>query len=331
MKGESKIPKRVIYKRAHFTTPGLILQDLLKAALLRLTEPADKTWSPSQDSELRRLLNDSSRRSGCLCFQFLQYESGKDQTLVTLKSEAGAFPIDQEPVPPRNDGTKREILESALYCAVYENHMAICQSAALRTDSLEKYLLWLLFDRTCLIPEDTALALADEPTAQAKAKIERKPIKAVRFGDDLAMNPRKVGPHRSGEPQNTVLSTEVMRTSSLAADMLTRLLGEDKLRSWRQAGHDLDPRNIRVKVEVSYLRKTNDSGQSLLHALAQVNRNSEDSSCEIELEGGSTIHGNELRVQGEIRVEGRNGIPYQIDMFRNLAQWLKDQVVGSKV
>jgi hypothetical protein len=324
MSTDKKIPKRVIYKRAEFSVPGLNLQKLLNAAFQKLPEPSNKTFLPTPGGDARRWVNAMSAKSGCLCFELLQYESGKDQILVTLRNEDGAFPVDQEPVQPAQDGSRREILESSLYVAVHDNHMAVCQSAALRTDSLEKYLHWFLFTQAALYNGEVALALVDEPTQQAKSKILRNDIKAVRFGDSLTTS-QPVSKH-SSEPQEVNETVEVLNRSGLGYDILTRLLREDELKSWRQAAFDLDPKNIRVKVEVSYVRKTNQSGQSVLRALAQVNRHHEENSCEIELVGGTKIRGDELRIQGEIRVDGHNGVPIPLDIFRNLAQWLRGQV-----
>lgn len=323
MASTKKIPKVAVYKRAHFTKPTPPLQDLLHDVITKAAAE-DIEWKPSETSDIRRLVNRTANREGCFCFEFLQFEAGKDQLLLTKGKKQKHYPIASEPVPPAPNGLPREIVESALFGAVYKNHLALVQTSALKSDALETYLLWLLNDRFLYIPEGGTLGLLDEPTAEAKRAVRKDPIKKITFGEGLTF--RHAG--NSGQKRDDAVELSEHWTG-LPMRVLEAVLGEKELNNFLSAKKILDPENIKVKVEVSYVRKTDDNGTAVLNALAQAGRHADENQCSIILKGGSEIHGKDLKLKGEIRVESQNNIPFAESMFNEISNWLISQVRGT--
>lgn len=323
MANTKKIPKITVYKRAHFTKPTVTLQEMLHQVITKAAAE-EIEWKPTETSDLRRLMNRTANREGCFCFEFLQFEAGKDQLLLTKAKKQTHYPIASEPVPPAPDGLPREIVESALFGAVFKNHMALVQTTALKSDSLETYLLWLLNDKFPFIKEGGTLALLDEPTAEAKKAVRKHPIKKVTFGEGLTF--RHAGQKQAKANDSVELS---QHWTDLPMRVLEAVLGEKELNNFLSAKKILDPENIKVKVEVSYVRKTDDNGTAVLNALAQAGRHADENQCGIILKGGSEIHGKDLKLKGEIRVESQNNIPFAESMFKEISTWLIAQIRGT--
>ena len=68
---------------------------------------------------------------------------------------------------------------------------------------------------------------------------------------------------------------------------------------------------------------------NMLAALAQAGRHADENQCGIILKGGSEIHGKDLKLKGEIRVESQNNIPFAESMFKEISTWLIAQIRGT--
>lgn len=322
-----RIPKKTVYKRSHFAGTAPTLQSLLSQVLVKTIDANDITWQPTPDSDQRRVLNRSSKRHGCLCFEFLQFEKGKDQVLLTLNQNQKHFPVESTPVPPDHNGLPREVVESALYFAVHNDHMAIVQSTSLKSDSLEKYLIWLLDDKLSLVTKSIPFGLLDEPTPHARRAAQKRKVKKVTFGDGLSLTPSAPKSADGGVENQTLHISQTK--GGMAEDVLVAVMGEEAFNNLIRAKNVVDPKNLKVKVEVSFLRNTDGNGEAILNAVAQTARHEEEANCVIELEGGTKIEGKDMKITGQVRVESKNNVPFAESMFHELSSWLMSQLKGT--
>ncbi|HGX9488834.1 TPA: hypothetical protein QHU29_004727, partial [Escherichia coli] len=84
----------------------------------------------------------------------------------------------------------------------------------------------------------------------------------------------------------------------------------------------LDEANLQVSLEITYFRKTNDSGQAVIDSIATSLRHLDEDDISIKLQGGGEITGKEIKLSGKISVEHNNGIIDENDLFLKMHKWL---------
>lgn len=316
--------KSIIYKRAIIGGAKGVnlhtLQSYLDSALKQKSKAASRI-EVIGDFGAKRLISSVRRQNNMLFGQMIAYEEGKDQTVVVLDPASDEFPIEQFEVAARKDGKKQEVLESVLYFGVFGDHMVLAQSQALRARDFENHVQWLVSEHTNVFPEKATFMASDQPTKSARDEIEKLPVKSVVIGmpleseadtsqeGSLKMKAKKVVFHPVGK----------------AFDILTAALGPD----WRNGvklKEALDESNIYVSLEVSYFRKTTERSHEVLDNIAQSLRHLEPDDVKIKLEGGATLTGKDLKMQGAVSVLTNNGVVDASDIYTKMHTWLSDQI-----
>lgn len=115
-------------------------------------------------------------------------------------------------------------------------------------------------------------------------------------------------------------------------DVLRAALGEQ----WRQdlrLEESLDEANIHVNVEVKYIRKTTESAHRMLDSIAGAMRHAEPEDVKIELEGGTVLRGEDLKLTGHLSVDHYNGIADESDLYNQMTEWflrgIKDGTISA--
>lgn len=311
--------KTVHYKRVQFTNTGANLQEYLSLAFSSSKKPVDRVEFLDEKGSVRRVVNSTKSRSEMIFGQMIRFEPGRDQTVVVLDEDSDEYPVEQITVPPRDDGKKREVIESVLYFGVLENHVILIQSAALKSRDFEKHIEWLIKHNTKVFPEDCAIFLSDQPTESARKKIENLPVKKVLIGAGLESKPE--------ESQGKISATNKVkfRPDGKGFDILEAALGEE----WRKdlsLEESLDESNLRVSLEVTYFRKTTKRANEMLDNIATAMRHAEPDDVRIELQGGTVLKGDELKMTGYINVDTYNGIADSNDLYTEMLDWLKGRI-----
>lgn len=310
--------KTIQYKNAHFKSTGTYLQAYLEAALTTAKKPRDRVELLDDNGTVRCVINSSKSQNGMLFGQMIRYEPGKDQTVVVMDNESDEFPVEQIPLNQSDDGKRREVIESVLYFGVLENHVLLVQSQALKARDFERHIEWLIKQCTSAFPQDNAMYLSDKPSDEARKKIERLPVKKVSIGAELDTIPV--------ESKDVQTSQSVQfRPYGKGFDILQAVLGEDWLNSLRLED-SLDETNLKVRLEVTYFRKTTEKAHAVLDNIATAMRHSEPDDVEIELQGGTVLKGNELKMSGHINVDTYNGIAVSNELYAEMQEWLKARI-----
>ncbi|MEE9491984.1 MAG: hypothetical protein V3W04_01210, partial [Gammaproteobacteria bacterium] len=248
----------------------------------------------------------------------IRYEPGKDQTVVVMDDESNEYPVEQIPLGESDDGKKREVVESVLYFGILENHVILVQSQALKARDYERHIEWLVKQRTSVFPKDNALYLSDKPSDEARKKIEKLPVKKVTIGAELDATPVD-----SKEIQSS--KSVKFRPYGKGFDILQAVLGENWRNSLRLED-SLDEANLKVSLEVTYFRKTTEKAHEVLDNIATAMRHAEPDDVKIELQGGTVLKGNELKMTGHINVDTYNGVADSNDLYAEMNEWLKARI-----
>ena len=81
-----------------------------------------------------------------------------------------------------------------------------------------------------------------------------------------------------------------------------------------------------VSVTLRYSRKTTEDGQKLMDSLGAALRNTDDVETELQLIGGGSIKGSDLKLTGSIGVMSYDGQLNASEVYEGLRQWLLQKV-----
>ncbi|HEY6544901.1 MAG TPA: hypothetical protein VIZ64_08410, partial [Dokdonella sp.] len=183
VKGMAKTTKTVWYKLGRVGGGHDDLQPPLETALRQLRDPFARVFQPGT-GELRWVVNRFGRHRGLLTGQFLSYEAGQRQPTITLRDGVQQFDL-QSIAPPAVQGARNEFLEGIAYFAISGKHVILMPSRSLGSREFEGYLNWLLNTATQVLPQDTVIAIVDQPSTKTRRKLARKQLRGVTLGTSL--------------------------------------------------------------------------------------------------------------------------------------------------
>ncbi|MGL6348515.1 MAG: hypothetical protein ACRC2U_01395 [Aeromonas sp.] len=352
MATESK-RKIIHYKRAVISNCDLTLQNILENLLLKTDAPTFKATARKEminaDADYCRLINRNKQFHGMFFGQLVFFEPGKSQTFITLDEDAEFYNISsltsesikdddtQDASTLNREKLRKEFINSILYFGVFDNHVVILQSAALRARELETHLVWFLGSCTDSISTESILILKDKPTEETLKKIQSLPVKTVRLG-------APVGTYEeiTASSDTKDIEAESSTRSELKAKNIKwapKGAGFDVIRALMDAGlfekvnldDALDDANFKVSLEISYIRKTTINGQKMIDNIATSMRHMDESDVRIELQGGGTLKGEDLKLSGPISVQTIDGLVDENDLYRQMHAWLRSKVDSNEL
>lgn len=86
-----------------------------------------------------------------------------------------------------------------------------------------------------------------------------------------------------------------------------------------------------VSVTLRYSRKTTEDGQKLMDSLGAALRNTDDVETELQLIGGGSIKGSDLKMTGQIGVTSYDGQLSASEVYEGLRQWLLEKVSSEEL
>ncbi|EMQ4145771.1 hypothetical protein WGY47_001712 [Acinetobacter baumannii] len=323
--------KTVHYKKVDFLK-GANLGQLLKAQLLDKDSFYYKAINSQQFVSATKddfiLINHASSHQSMFFGELIIVESGKAQAVLKIDSDdATEFPIKTyltDDLPDDEDGVdatevvRKEFIDSVLYFGVIDNHVAIIQSRSLTARTLESYLGWLLGEAAKALPENSALILKDAPNPTVKQKLESTPAKTISISSGIGSTEL--------QPVHTVESSIPAKIDykieDNVVDVLKSAFGVDLENLKLEDG--LDDANLKLKLTLTYNRKTSKSGQKVIDTVASSMRHNDD--YVITLEDGTKVTADNLKMSGKISVETINNKVYNDGLKVQLYNWMTTNI-----
>lgn len=315
-----KRQRTVHYKLVKMNPNKSNLQELLRNTLNKAPKPKDRMELLGENNNLNRFINTKRNQDGMIFGEMVLYEPGRDQAIIVLDDLQDEFPIENLPIPQRTDGKNQEFLDSILYFGILENHVVLLQSKSMRSRDFENHLLWLLNELTSSLPEGTEFYLSDQPTQEAKNQIEKMPIKKIKIGTPVVAD-GKIGPETKTSMEASTFKYRIGR----GMDILAAVMGPDWRKNFKFEDA-LDEANLRVNLEISYLRKTTQQAYEILENIATSMRHSDPEDVKVELVGGGIINGEDMKLSGKVSVNVINGVIDSSDLFKQMHSWLKSRI-----
>jgi hypothetical protein len=328
-----KKQKVFTYKNADFLSPGPTLQRALSTALTKLDTIGKRRQSlaPTDESPIWRLVGQFRDDDAFLFGILVQYAPGTNPTFLVDDADAPSISVEQLPAPKTKEGKNREPLEGMLFFACTDNHLVLMQGSALRSVHLEHHLQWLLHLGGGLAGDNT-FRLVDQPPKKIRDLLEKREIRQLQIGGELAPPPDKVvadstpaelqvlTPPSELGGQARQLSVQGDSGAVGVMDAIRAFLGPSELAKLNL--DQLAGSNIEYQLLIRYRQSTTQGGHKFMDTLGAALRHAEDVDTKIQLVGGGSIRGNDLRLTGPVRIEHINGVPNPDHVFEEMRVWL---------
>ncbi len=314
MAKETKI-KALHYRRANFVQGDSNLQLLLRAALAKLRTVDTRLEQLGSSESDQRCINNHPAQFGMQFGNMLSFERGANRLLLSTNTKVATLDVAQiAPIPIK--GVPSEFLDGILFFGVQGNHVILLQSSALTSRHFEVHLNWLL-SAAGVMGTDDRLELVDTPKPNIRRAIEDAPIKRVKFGApflDLASSVE--GETLAQRRQSLRLIPEGVGVSILKAVLGERAFSKLHLDKAVEG-------NLKVALEVTYDRTTNEGGQKVLHAIARELRHVDDEDVSVSIPGIGSVKGRDLKLSDTRSIQSYDGLLDQNEVFQAMHEWLR--------
>ncbi|WP_435248892.1 hypothetical protein ACMAZD_05855 [Vibrio sp. nBUS_14] len=336
--------KTLHYRKAQFADydEAYTLEELLikasrnfeKVGQRFMTVDTDDTdASEDEPSKSKLFLNHSTIRWGIFFSDLLKYSDDTNMNVVTLDDDAKFLDVEQIAPASTKDGKKREFLESVLYVGVFKNHLAIIQSASLRTRDLEKYLDWYL--KSSGVMKKGYVILSSEVPKEVKNQIANNNTKSVKVGAPLIENLDNEPVKKYRELESFDTKSVKLNPSGPGLDMVksmlsafgnTDLLDKFNLSQELLAQDALDGSDIKVSLELTYKRKASNKSREILNTISTAFRHAHPDDVEVEIDNVGKLTGDKLNIRKTLNIRYFNGILDPEDLYLKMRDWMKDQI-----
>lgn len=335
--------KTLVLKYAAFQPSGPNLKQLLAEALTKQSTIGERreALGPGDESPIWRLIGQYVIEPEFLFGVLMRYMPGTNPIFLVDDPAASSLTVEQLAAPQTDDGKRRELLEGTLFFGVIDNHVVIMQTMSLRSEHLEEHLLWLLHHAS-LVPRANIVRLVDQLPAAIKERVEKQGVREVLLkGDLLDEKEWKFLPEDSSIPKpaellatkttihdHELVASDATKSTSIVS-ALKSLLKPDEAAKINV--DDLENSNIEYTLKIRYKSSTTDDGQRLMNTLGSALRNAEGVHAKVQLVGGGTISGNQLRLSERIRINTNDGAPNPYEVFEAMRTWLKEKLKSGEV
>jgi hypothetical protein len=331
------VTKTIHYKRAVISGGGN-LQEILGQVFAPESDAhrvGQRKEIVNADTNSFRVINHKREYSGMLFCQMIYFEPGRSQAYITLNDDADSYALDALTNEALNsiegevdrDRHRREFVDSFLYFGVFENHIVVLQSSQLRARELEAHLGWIIGSFGGL-PLGSAIILQDQPSQETFDRIARAPVKKIHIGAPLATVQNVPEGERMAAPAAAPIEEGINARrvrffpTGFAGDVIKAAMGADWFNRL-DLEEDLDDANLKVSLEITYLRQTTRVGQVVIDNIATSLRHAEETDVRIELAGGGELKGGDLRLSGPISVTKLvNGLLDEGILYHKMHGWL---------
>lgn len=338
--------RTVHYKRAVIGGSKQTLQQVLEKALgaggeFEFAVARKEQVDPKDPTAGFHFINKSQHYENIFFGQFLLFEPGKTQAMLTMNDDAQSYQID--PITTASikkkkgdKGGDKEFVESILYFGAYKNHVLIVQSAALRSKEFEQHLNNLFSNNTASITGIKSIIFQEKPANSVVKKLEASPVKNVVLGrspiesEVMHLNPKKDKKSLEIEQSRLESKTVQFKPSGIGSKILNSVLG-DGWASKLDLDDSLDEANLQVKLEISYNRTTTGSGQFVLDSIATSLRDLDSDNVRVELKNGGVITGKDLKLSESLNVQVFDGMLSEDDLYLKMYKWLSNNILNGEI
>lgn len=333
--------KRSYYRKSQVSPlSSQNLQQMLTAALIQCPKVKDRLETVDAAANTFRLIAASETKDGILCGAMVAFERGSYQLVVDDDPDAASLMM-AAIAPPSKRGKQQQFIPGTLFFAIFEDHLAIVQSAALRTTAFEQHLAWLLRTKTKQLASNQGLVLADEPKQATVARIKSAHVKSLNIGRPF-MEPLldESTSQFSDGALNVVQPTDSKKTDvsklrpvTAVVDFLKSYLPNDKFAKLNLEDAVFDG-NLEVWLEIKYparARSVPENTVKLIDDLAIAMRDQDEDTVQLTLGDGTKVKGSDLKISTPLTMKLNSGVPDVANFYLEMRVWLQGLIKNGVV
>ncbi|MCF7363882.1 hypothetical protein L3V23_17500 [Vibrio sp. A1-b2] len=322
----------------------MTLADMLNKALASLYLVKNRYQIVNEDShdpeeenfkKSRLFINNKAVSWNIVFGDLMRYSDGTNKSIVTVDDNAEHLEVESIAPPRSEQGQRREFLDSILYFGAFKNHLAIIQSAVLRTSELEKHINWLLHQSE-VVNKDVYVLLTSKIPEMAQKKLESSDTKILRIGAPLVdtVDNKPVEELQETYSDDNKFDAKKVRVKprGLGLSWLLDAFGDmEKLKEYGITEELLSEdavngSSINVSLEISYTRKVSKQSQSILNSVSTAMRHSHPDDISIDYGKVGRLVGRELVLHKRLNLRYVDGVMDAQDLYPKVREWLIEQI-----
>lgn len=316
-KPDDAVSRVAQYKRCDLDDRSLSLCQSIMAAYHDL-DVGSRFWE-NPVTKARRFINDFVEiGGGAWCGVLYEFTPGGRPAKVKIDRTARRLEL----AKIEQLADDEEVLESALFFLVHQNHVVLTSGGSMRALQLTDYLNWLLREQTTLLKDQVPFNLLDEPSNKVRQNGGLVHVKSLSF--DAPLTSDVLMSTASGE------STSRARLARVLSDLLRR--GTDEL---LPALADIRPDELdrlHVKLEIKYVgRRKKGQDWHLLDWLARTMDDDLGDRSSFQADG-VILDGNDLKLKQvlQVRADPHRGLDLSSVGVASLA-WLQSLLMSGRI
>lgn len=305
-----------LYKRAGFLVEKTrTLQELLQEALKACGKTGGRVQADDGEDGVKRVLNEHRKVGTALGGVLYRFTPGQHQVVVAPNPDAEEWPVAQVR-PPMRGKQISEFVEGLLFFLVFEDHVIVSQSAALRIGQLEDYLSWFLRDVAKVTDKNEMVYLQDVPSEKLRRE-GLSHVRSVSFGVPLARAEKEASAVGEGR-KNTI--KHILSNQRMAfVESGLKAFGVD-IPAAGLTKHDAE--SVEVLIELRIGGRRVDDTNELLDEVGTLFANLPDRDYEITFDDGRKLKGADLVLKKTAAVTAEGGIPKTNSVWKEMARYL---------
>ncbi len=310
-----KEQKKLSYKIAGGFGETETLQSALMAALEKCTKIQDRIEEYDEAAKQVRFINLTLPYNGMIFGNFHKVTKDLALMIIDMVEENPNFSVTAYKAKTDNR-PNGEFIESTLQFGVYKNHVFLLQSSGLRSDQFEKYLNWILNE---LRPDGAEVKVIhlNDPVLPADRLAGKSPVKSIKLGSNLGAVPPKGTVEEVNNVKMSLTGRLLEGIRAIFSSHGAEFTEDELVKSV------LDEPDVTATLELHCSRKAMQSSAGQFMAqLGHSLRHSTGDGITLELEDGSKIRGNDLKIGTHVSVECQNRHPLLLSVAVSMYEYL---------
>jgi hypothetical protein len=304
--------RKFVYKRAHVLGSDVPLARLITRALGECGEIEDRQHQVKDEEEGRFCFLNGWRQFGDF-WQGSLFTYTEGMLPAGFKFTKGLDELPLETLLELEAGT--HLYQEGLYFGVMGSHVILMAAAALRSDDLERYLNWLLVERTEVLAGGTVRLQEEVPPQYHEGW---RNVTGVNLQLSLSKEILRAGIDGTPTSPRGILS-------EAAKELLSGARGDisaSRLDSLDRLG---------IRLQLKFEGRTERLDTAVLDHLATVLRDEDPTMYQLEVRGIGTVRGDQIKLQRKRSIPHYDGRPDADAVRDTMLSWISTLIESGRV
>lgn len=282
-------------------------ETLIRQALKKCPKQANRREESGENNTYVKVLLSYTNDDNILCGTLATYERGTAICAILENDDAEKTDLLLRRLEPI-DGRNQEAINGISYIAIRGNHVVVVQSVSFNFKLIENYLNWLLV-HSGVMGNTNQISLTEHVSNDIRDRIRKNPIKKLVIGNSILRT------------QNSSAIEKTKTKIPLAKKFWESIVGQHGI----GINQEMLSQDIDFELTMTINRKREQSTDDFITEVALIARNLEEDDVSLLLEGDDKIRGDELKLNHKVRVNAKDGVPSESDLYAEMRSYFNSQ------